>query len=290
MDPTDLDPRTPRYLPADRKAAFRETEQALEAGRFRRQLDLVGDVAVRNVRQRQTAMQGRLFAEAASLQVQRSVSTAAVARQSAASTTSDVLVSVRDNLIGSLYLTFGRVRTTHNKGPELSIRAPESILRFNVKETRSLAAYQSAVPDFEQRTVAMRDRYIHQTSRQISMKSAQSILHQEWMSEALLKSETPPDWAQAVAGPESVGRVDDLPAGSDTRLFEIYKMGANRKPKLHLSRGMAARLTVTKQTMDAIAVAVDLAAKAGRSAERNRVFYDYLREHAPEFALMIREP
>jgi hemoglobin-like flavoprotein len=46
---------------------------------------------------------------------------------------------------------------------------------------------------------------------------------------------------------------------------------------------------MTQQTIDAIRAAANLVEEAGPPAERNQVFYNYLREHTPELAKLIRQ-
>ncbi len=293
MNRTELDTKRPQTPPADRQAALRETEQTLEAGRFRRQLDLTGDDATRNVRRRTSALahnagtQTQLFAEAAGLQSRASRTPASIHPPS--SELKDVLVSIRDGFVGSVYFPFGRVRTTHKMGPTLKTNMTATSMRFNIKEAQSLAAFKSAVPDFEEQTLARMERYFRERGTIKSYDRALLGLHQKWMTEILQQPGPVPEWAQAVTGPDSVGRAEDARLDNDTVLFEIIGGRADGRNEVHLSRGMAARLPMTEETIVAIRAAVDLAERAGPPAERNRVFYNHLRENAPEFARMIRE-
>jgi hypothetical protein len=213
-----------------------------------------------------------------------------VARAGDAQPTLDVLVSVRNRSVGSVYLPYGRVRTTHFAGPGVSVHPPTSILRFNIDMPGASAAFQRARPDALNEVTAARDRSLPPDQQRMAVADAFLDLRDAWVAGVLTAAAEMPDWAQSVTGPESVGHMDDVQPGSGRVLFEVYDLGPGRAPRTHVSRGEMARMPISQQTLAAIGRAIELIEDVHDPVRRNEIFYDYLGSHAPDFAEVIRRP
>ncbi len=289
MDPTD--PTSNRTSPPSPGHATTQGDarQVHEANRFRRHLEADPAGQQRSVRQRRRNAllpnpggPADIFAEAGARTTVRHVATA--------QETQDVLVSVRDRKVGSVYLPFGRVRTTHFAGPGASVMPPDSILRFNIDHRAALDAFRQARPDALDRATEMRDRSLPPDRQRMAVADAFLDMRDAWIAEILSAADTPPAWASRVTGPESVDHIDDLDPGSDRVMFEILDQGPGQAPRTHVSRGEMARMPMSAQTLMAIGRALDLIENVRDPVRRNEIFYDYIGSHAPDLADVIRRP
>lgn len=296
MDPTDPTSNAPGGPPqANRDAAQATTARARADARFNRQLEQEAQPLPRRSARRRNALQPnpglqvQLFAEAAA-GLTLPQGRGPTAPLPAADNILDVLVSVRNRNVGSVYFPDGRVRTTHHAGPGLGLFPPGTILRFNINHTEAMQAFQAARPEALNQAWALRDR---SQTPEVQREAVQNEFLDErnaWLGEILSNPETVPAWAEAVTGPDSVSHVDDVPRDSQRVLFEIYDRGPERAPTTHISRGQAARMAMPQSTVAAITEALRLIEHIRDPDRRNEVFYDYVDSHAPDFALMIRRP
>jgi hypothetical protein len=294
MEPTDR-ATNPAGGPsqADRDAAQAAQARRRADGRFNRQLEQQEDhqqrrIPRRNALEPNPGLRTQLFAEAAERQTIPPARAAAA--PDVADSVSDVLVSVHNRNIGSVYFPHGRVRTTHHAGPGMSVLPPGTILRFNINHAEAMQAFRDARPEALNQALTWRDRTQPPEVQRLAVENEYLDERDAWLGELLSNPETLPTWAQAVTGPESVGHVDDVPQNSDRVLFEVYDRGPERGLGTHISRGEAARMPMAQSTVTAISEAVRLTEHIQDPVRRNEAFYDYLGSHAPDFAMMIRRP
>ena len=291
-----MDPNDPTYNVSQRRAqaagaANRNDGDARMDRNLRRQLDAEPDQPVRNVRARRRgallANPGgpNIFAEAALLPVPRPVTT-----NRAAGPVSNVLVSVSDNLIGSVYLPGGRVRTTHYAGPAVSQGDPASILRFNIDRNAAIAAFRDANPAIVGQITAVNDQNLSREQRIARARDAYVDSWLAWMAEELRNDREHPDWAHPVTGPESVASIADARSDSGRVLFEVFDRGPDQSPGTHISRGEMVWMPMEQQTLDAIFAAIEQLDPGASPEQQNERFYNYLGSNAPDFARRIRRP
>ena len=294
MDPTDPTSNAAGGpSQADRDAAQAARGRARADDRFNRQLERQAEPEPRRAQRRNAlepnpGLRAQLFAEAAAGQALPAGRAAAA--PAAADTIADVLVSVRNRNVGSVYFPHGRVRTTHHAGPGLGVFPAGTILRFNINNTAAMQAFVAARPEALNQALALRDRSQPRDVQRAAVLNEFLNERDAWLGEILSDPTTVPAWADAVTGPESVGHVDDVPQDSPRVLFEIYDNGPETRPTTHISRGEAARMPMAQSTVAAITEALRLIEHVRDPDRRNTAFYDYVGSHAPDFALMIRRP
>ncbi len=296
MDPTDPTSNAPGGPPpANANDARAARAQARADDRFNRQLEQEAQQLPRRSARRRNALQpnpglqAQLFAEAAAGRTLAQARGAAAAPP-AADTVSDVLVSVRNRHVGSVYFPNGRLRTTHHAGPGLGLFPPGTILRFNINYNEAMQAFRAARPEALNQALDLRDRSQPPEAQRQAVQTEFLNQQDAWIGEILSNPETVPTWAEAVTGPDSVSHIDDVPPDSQRVLFEIYDRGPERAPTTHISRGQAARMAMPQSTVTAITEALRSIEHMTDPVRRNAAFYDYIGSHAPDFANMIRRP
>lgn len=210
-------------------------------------------------------------------------------RGSPSPTAIDVLVSVRDNKIGSIYSSTGRIRTTHGQGPAKESHGSENILRFNINYAEAKKAFAlDAAKEIRKAQSSIPWHLPKQRKEEAKERIFVNLSH-SWIAAALKVSEVTPSWASKVTGPGDVRHIDDVEKDTDQHLFEIYTHKSGRTKQTHISRGEAAYISIEKSTLDKIEKALEQIDPKWTAYNKNRAFYDYLQEHAPEIADKIRQ-
>lgn len=275
-----------------------EAPPAAEGARFRRRLDAADPVdppAARNVRPRRNALaptsafQQGVFAEAAAA-LPMPPGRAAPAVAAPPPPNVDLVASISDNRIGSVYFDEGRMRTTHFAGPQISGSPPAGILRFNINVNQSWEHFMQARPDIMDWAAVAVDPDLPADMREVALSEYVLDSREFWMAQTLRRNAPLPEWAQPVTTPDSVEPASDISPDDGRVLFEIYQAAPGEAVRWHTSRGVAARISLPPQTIAALNEAFSLIDGVTDVAERNRLFYDYLGTHAPDFARMIRRP
>lgn len=295
MDPPSNAQGPNRPAPAGNAPA---APQPAEGARVRRQLDAADPAdppVARNVRPRRDAMapphafQQGVFAEAAAaLPVPRE--RAAPAAAAPAQQNVDLIASISDNRIGSVYFPEGRMRTTHYAGPEISGSPPAGILRFNINVNQSWEQFHRAQPNFMDWAAINVDPDLPAEQRAYQLSEHVLDMREEWMAHTLRQSDPLPAWAQPVTTPDSVEPAEAINPEDGRVLFEIYTPAPGGEVSWHTSRGVAARISLPQPTISALTEAFRQIEGVTDVNERNSRFYDYLSIHAPDFARMIRRP
>ncbi len=198
----------------------------------------------------------------------------------------DVMVSVSDNQIGSIYLSDGRMRTTHLHGPE-SIRHEEgSVQRFNVDFKRAYEAFLDNDPNARAREKELDALPVGAERKKLEKALEQD--HKVWVVDALRSGLFPPDWAQPVSTPQDVPEIGTHRTAPDHFLLEVIYRGPFLPPKTHLSRGELVRMTLPADTLRVIGDAVSRSQAEPDSAQRNQVFSTHIAEHADHMAKWFR--
>ena len=202
----------------------------------------------------------------------------------------NVLVSVRNGAIGSVYTASGRIRMVHEDGPKSATFRPENVQRFNIDYQSALDDFFFKVEDNFTRADARVDPDLEGSERAAAFKNAYLTIHDLWMADMLCQGGQTPDWAQRVTGPEGLSHVDNLEPTAEKFLFEVYTFDDGSLNHSHISRGEAAYLPLDRETRTAIRDALSLTRGLVSPADKNQVFFDHLVAHAPDFAQRLAKP
>ena len=202
----------------------------------------------------------------------------------------NVLVSVNDGLIGSIYFPTGRVRLTHPNGPGMELKEPGAVQRFNINREQSNRAFIADPNNGLAQIRAAIDPELPYGEREMALGRAYQDRFDQWLANTLWNNAQPPDWAATIDGPGSVPRIDNVERNSGLSLYEVFANSQGRPNSSHFSRGEAAYIPMRPSTLDTIEEALRRITHIADPAQKNRVFYDHIREHAPDLADKISRP
>jgi hypothetical protein len=198
----------------------------------------------------------------------------------------NVMVSVSENMIGSIYLSDGRLRTTHQKGPATRAFGEEHLQRFNIDLALAHSAFLRESP-----IARAVDRALLEDPHSESRKEMQSSIHnlrKAWFVEKLQSGLWLPTWAQQVLTPEDLPEIGAQIPNPHRRCVEIISLGPHFAQAIHISRGELVRMTLPAETLTAIGNAVSLAEEEPDVSRRNQIFLDHLEENASLVANWFR--
>ncbi len=296
MKPPDrTSPSPPRGTGPDRAAAHQNEPEGRITRSMRRRLEAPpeGEEARPRARRRNAILPnpgGPDNAFAAAAAMRRPGPASSTAQASAAPRMVDVMVSVTENMIGSIYLASGRVRTTHFAGPGAMMRDTNRIQRFNIDVAMANAAFQAAQPGVLAEVMASVDRSLPQREQRLQFEEGMFDRRDAWLAEVLQNNDEMPDWAQRISDPSSLPDIDAPRSRPERRLFEVLDRSHGGPPSTHISRGEMVRMTIPRHTLTVIGDALAQIEHVRDPVRRNEIFFDYLGTHAPDLADRIRRP
>jgi len=207
-----------------------------------------------------------------------------------------VMASVRDGVIGSIYLDNWRIRTTHYAGPAIEAAPTTGQQRFQIDEAEAFAEYLATHPGEEQRAEMALDHRLTRAQRRASIQHFLSDNYLQWASNTLRAAggdpTQTPNWATQINTPDDAAPFDTdeaIPRG-DT-LFEITtEPPAPGRRGYHTSRGAPRSIELTRGDIRTLQEAVNLSRMERSIPRANDVFYNHVGSHAPDLARQLRLP
>jgi hypothetical protein len=295
MNPPDRTSPPQRGTGPDRAAARQDEQDARLTGNLRRRLEAPpeGEEARPRARRRNAMLPhhggaGNAFAAAAAMQHPGPVS--AAARAVVRPRMETVMVSVSDNMIGSIYFTNGRVRTTHASGPERIREDPNRIHRFNINMSLANAAFMAAQPEAIAQVADTLDWSLPTNMLRQLMYDGVYDRRDAWFAEVLQHNDQLPAWAEQISGPEGLPDIDAPRPNRGTQLIEVLDGAPGTPPHVHTSRGEMVQMTLPRQSLEMIVVAFHAIEHVQDPQRRNEIFFSVLAKYAPDLANRIRRP
>ena len=188
---------------------------------------------------------------------------------------SEILCSMSpDGKIGSVYFEDSRIRTTHADGPAWEFHDEGwTRLQFNIDENIASSIFTAENPGKDPAK---------------NFNDYTSFLVQNLIN--CSEGNTPP-WAKFVSSVADAPDASQAAMDDNQKLFEIFKTAKGKSAATHLSRGGAVKLAVdsniTQVLKDAISHVIHM--QFDTYEEDNEAFYNYIKEHAPDFAEKLRK-
>jgi hypothetical protein len=176
--------------------------------------------------------------------------------------------------IGSIYLTDGRIRTTHPTGPKASKHG--ETIQFNVNHAKARDEY---------------DKLRYKGSIPFNQK------YNEWLANRLKDAGrfSTPSWAKRIKSPKTAHDLAKKGAPSeDVRLFEVFFKVNGDIETWHPSRGTGVKYETGQQTLAVLEAGLKHleTEKITDYAERNHAFYNFVKSRLPnsEIVKALRDP
>lgn len=179
-----------------------------------------------------------------------------------------------DGKIGSVYFEDSRIRTTHAEGPVLEYHDENwTRLQFNIIESEASVQFSAQNPG--------KDSATH-------FADFTSFLTQNLIN---CNADNAPQWATLVGSVDDALDLKEGPMSDDQKLFEIFKTAKGNSAAKHLSRGGAVKLAVDSNVVQVLKDAINhvIYMQFKTYDEDNEAFYNYIAEHAPDFAKKLRK-
>lgn len=228
------------------------------------------------------------------LDVDRSVGVPHWAKQDYEATSkTELIASIKDGKIGSVYFLDGRIRTTHGHGPELDIDDPrQTSVRYNLDMNVARRIFANANPGLFTRLKKTTPWRLKKRVREERAYKLYDKAFKRWLSRALLNTpnDALPMWVVPVTRPDEAFDLTGAPPANLT-LFEVFKKVSNgRVMGWHPSRGIAAKFETNKQVVSVLKAALAHIEGVDNVNQRNARFYDFILHRIPDLAAKIRRP
>lgn len=210
----------------------------------------------------------------------------------------ELIASVKDGKIGSIYFLDGRIRTTHGSGPELDInKLGSGSERYNLDMGVARRIFDGANKSLYKKLfkAISKDKKTKklpkQTREQLAAKEYDRSF-KRWLSKQLV--DTPNDklpmWIVPVTRPDEAYDLS-VPPPDNLSLFEVFKHVSNgRVLGWHPSRGIASKFETNKQVVSVLKAAIAHIDGVTDINQRNTLFYNFIANRLPDFAAQIRRP